>query len=76
MFAHKRYSRKKIKKKNCTVSKAANGDRKKKSRYVQELPRKDGNCMNLLKDKIKTWKISVSLFSIHFMYELEEMCPN
>lgn len=56
MLVNERYFREKIK---IAQSKAAGSGRKEKSRHVQEPPRKDGKCMHLLKNKIKTWKISV-----------------
>lgn len=57
-------------------SKAAGCGRKEKSRRVQEPPRKDGKCMHLLKNKIKTWKISVeSVFPMFALIHLWMMQP-
>lgn len=53
-----------LKKKKTAHYKAACSGRKEKSRHVQEPPRKDGKFMHLLKNKIKTWKLSfLSVFS-------------
>lgn len=56
--------------KKIALSKAADSGRKEKSRHVQEPPRKDGKCMHLFMNKIKTWRTGPSLQKIKAIPEL------
>lgn len=64
------------KKKKIALSKAAVSGRKEKSRHVQEPPRKDGKCMHLFKNKIKTWRTGPSLQKIKAIPELRKNIGN